>query len=186
MSSLTREQALKKMQECISNKNLQKHCLAVEACMLHYADIYRISEQEKQKWGIAGLLHDADWEKYPNDHPKHIVNWLEQQEIDKDIINAIAAHGFNFGITPKTLMAKVLRAVDELSGFVVAVALVKGRDLDKVEVKSIKKKLKDKSFARGVSREDIYKGLEEIDIDLDSHIQNVIDALRSIKDVLEL
>ena len=186
MSTITREQALEKLRECISNKNLQKHCFAVEACMVYYADIYKVPETEKSKWAIAGLLHDADWEKFPDEHPNHIVNWLKQNGVDEDIINAIAAHGFNFGVEPKTLMAKVLRAVDELSGFIVAVSLVKGRNLDNVDVRSVKKKLKDKSFARGVSREDIFRGAHELGVDLDTHIQNVIEALKSIRDVLEL
>ena len=187
---LTRDIAQKKLDEYISNPNLKKHCLAVEACMAYYANLLELGEEDKEKWALTGLIHDLDWEKYPNLHPRKAVEWLESIQADADIINAVAAHGFEFGVAPRTLMAKVLRAVDELSGFIVAVALVKGRSLEAVSVKSVKKKLKDKSFARGVNRDDIYKGVEElaqeINIDFDLHIENVIKALQGISSTLGL
>ncbi len=183
---LNRSQAWEKLNSLIKNQNLIKHCLAVEAAMDYYAEYFKVPQEEKEKWRIAGLLHDADYEKYPDQHPQVIVKWLEEQGEDEDIINAIAAHGFEFEIEPKTLMARTLRAVDELTGLIIAVALVKGRKLANVQVKSVMKKMKDKSFARGVNREDIKRGAEEIDIPLEEHINHTLTALQHIADKLGL
>lgn len=180
------QQAKKQLYEMIDNPNLIKHCLAVEAAMRFYADYFQVDEAEKEKWAIAGLLHDADWEKYPDRHPKVIVKWLEEQGADKMIVNAVAAHGFEFEVKPQSLMAKVLRAVDELTGLIVAVALVKGRKLSNVRVESVMKKMKDKAFARGVNREDIKRGAQEIEIELKEHVKNVLTALQRIADELGL
>ena len=177
---LNHQTAWKKLNSMIDNPNLIKHCLAVEAAMGHYADYFKLSPAEKEKWQITGLLHDADWEKYPDKHPQVIVQWLKDQQEDEDIINAIAAHGFEFGVEPKTLMARVLRAVDELTGLIVAVALVKGHKLANVQVKSVMKKMKDKAFARGVNREDIKRGAEEIKLPLEKHIEHTLTALQNI------
>lgn len=184
---LTRDQAFRKLQEMISNPNLIKHCLAVEAAMEAYADYFGIKDlEEKEKWKMAGLLHDADWEKYPEEHPKVIVKWLKEQNAPEDLINAVEAHGFHFGVEAKTLMAKVLRAVDELTGLIVAVALVKGKNIDNVTVKSILKKWKDKRFAAGVNREDIEKGAQEIKVPLEKHIEIVLEGMKKIKKDLGL
>ena len=184
---LTREQAYKKLQEMIQNKNLIKHCLAVESAMLAYADYFNVKDKkEREKWAIAGLIHDADWEKYPDKHPQVIVEWLKEQGAPEDLVNAVASHGFEFGVEPKTLMAKVLRAVDELTGLIVAVALVKGRNLDNVSVKSVLKKWKDNRFAGGVKRENIEKGAEEIGVPLEKHIKIVLEGMKKIKTDLGL
>ncbi len=183
---LSRQQAWQKLNSLIDNPNLIKHCLAVEAAMGYYADYFNMPPAEKEKWQITGLLHDADWEKYPDKHPQVIVQWLKDQGEDEDVINAIAAHGFEFGVEPKTLMARVLRAVDELTGLIVAVALVKGHKLANVQVKSVLKKMKDKSFARGVNREDIKRGAEEIELPLEEHIAHTLSALQNIADDLGL
>ena len=184
---LTRQQAYEKLQEMIKNKNLIKHCLAVEAAMLSYADYFDINdEKEREKWAVAGILHDADWEKYPEKHPQVIVDWLKEQDAPEDIVNAVEAHGFEFGVEPKTLMAKVLRTVDELTGLIVAVALVKGRNLDNVSVKTVLKKWKDKRFAAGVKREGIEKGAKEIGVPLEKHIEIVLEGMKKIKDKLGL
>jgi len=184
--NITYDQAWQKLNEMVDNPNLVKHCLAVEAAMRFYADYFNVSEEDKEKWAIAGLLHDADWEKYPHQHPRVIVDWLKDNGADEMIVNAVAAHGFEFGVEPKSLMAKVLRAVDELTGLIVAVALVKGKKLSNVRVESVMKKMKDKAFARGVSREDIKRGAQEINIELKEHIKNVLVALQKVADKLEL
>ncbi len=184
---ITRDKALKKLQELVSNKNLIKHCLAVESAMLAYADYFGIKDEgERLKWAIAGLLHDADWEKFPDEHPNVVVGWLKEQKVPEDLINAVASHSFNFGVEAKTLMAKVLRAVDELTGLIVAVALVKGKNLDNVKVQSVLKKWKDKRFAAGVNREDIERGAEEIGVPLEKHIEIVLEGMKKIKKKLEL
>ncbi len=184
--TLTYDQAWQKLNEMIDNPNLIKHCLAVEAAMRFYADYFKVNDKEKEKWAIAGLLHDADWEKYPDQHPHIIVRWLQDQGADETIINAVAAHGFEFGVKPQSLMAKVLRAVDELTGLIIAVALVKGRKLNNVRVESVMKKMKDKAFARGVNREDIKRGAQEINIELKEHVKNVLTALQGIANKLGL
>ncbi len=184
---ISRKKALEKLDELIKNPNLKKHCLAVEAAMLEYADYFGVDdEKEREKWAVAGLLHDADWEKYPDQHPNIITNYLIEQKAPEDLVNAVAAHGFEFGVQPKTLMAKVLRAVDELTGLIIAVALVKGGRLENVSVKSVLKKWKDKRFAAGVKREDIEKGAKEIGVELEKHIQIVLQALQKISSDLGL
>ena len=184
---VTRVEALDKLQSLISNKNLVKHCLAVEAAMTGYADYFKVAEKEKEKWAIAGLLHDADWEKYPDKHPLVIVEWLKKANAGEDIINAIEAHGFDFGIPAKTLMAKTLRAVDELTGLIVAVTLVReSRKLSDVSLDSVLKKWKVPSFAKGVKREDIEKGAAEIGVPLNKHIEIVLSSMQKIAGELGL
>lgn len=184
---ITRERAWEKLNELMKNPNLVKHCLAVEAAMLAYADHFDIADPEKEKWAVAGLLHDADYEKYPDQHPQIIVEWLKEQEADEDLINAVEAHGFEFGVEPKTLMAKALRAVDELTGLLVAVALVRpSKKLSDVTVDSVLKKWGDKAFARGVKREDIERGASEIKVPLEKHIEIVLAAMQGTSKVLGL
>ncbi len=184
---ITRNQAWQKLNQMIDNPNLIKHCLAVEAAMLAYADHFGIKDpHEREKWAIAGLIHDADWEKYPEQHPKVIITWLKEQQAPAEIINAVAAHGFQFGVEAKTLMARVLRAVDELTGLIVAVALVKGRNLDQVRVESILKKWKDKHFAAGVNRAEIEQGAQELGLPLEKHIAITLAGMKKIKSTLGL
>ncbi|MBU0708514.1 HD domain-containing protein [Patescibacteria group bacterium] len=194
---MTRKQAWEKLNELMSNKNLIKHCLAVEAAMIAYAHHFGVGEEEKETWAIAGLLHDADYEKYPDQHPQIVVAWLEEKSVsaetakDKnavnDLINAIEAHGFEFNVEPKTLMAKILRAVDELTGLIVAVALVRpNKKIVEVNVQSILKKWNIPSFAAGVNRQDVVRGASEIDVDLEQHIEIVLKAMQEIADKLGL
>lgn len=184
---IPRQKALEKLNELMANKNLIKHCLAVEAAMLAYADRFGIDEAEKEKWSVVGLLHDADYEKYPEEHPQVIIDWLRGQGADEDLINAVEAHGFEFGVEPKTLMAKTLRAADELTGLIVAVALVRpSKKLSDVTVESVLKKWGDKSFARGVKREDIQRGASEIKVPLEKHIEVVLKAMQEISEQLSL
>lgn len=184
---LTRKEAVQKLNGLMENKNLIKHCLAVEAAMLAYADYFGVSDSEKEKWSIAGLLHDADYEKYSDRHPQIIIDWLRERGAGGDLINAVEAHGFEFDVEPKTLMAKTLRAVDELTGLIVAVALVRpSKKLSDVTVESVRKKWGDKAFARGVKREDIEKGAEEIKVPLEKHIEIVLAAMQGISGQLGL
>lgn len=178
---INRNQAWEKLNELIKNKNLLKHCLAVEATMEAYADYFKITGEEKEKWKVAGLIHDADWEKYPDKHPHIIVAWLIEQHISSDIVNAVEAHGFIFNVPAKTLMAKVLRAVDELTGLIVATALVReSKKLADVTVDSVLKKWKVSSFAKGVNRADIEKGAAEINVPLEKHIEIVLFSMQKI------
>lgn len=187
---MTREEAIAILDEMVANENLKKHMYCVEASMRSYAKKFN---EDEDKWGLAGLLHDADWEKYPEEHPKVIVERLKTKSIDENIINAIASHGNNneqYGWDRfeqrKSLFDRTLFAVDELSGFIIACALVRPDKLDGLKAKSVKKKLKDKRFAAQVSRDDIYQGAEELGIELDEHINFVIASLDSIRSELDL
>ena len=163
-----------------------KHAYAVEAAMRFYASHFG---EDPERWGAAGLLHDFDYEQYPSldDHPFKGAEILRARGYDADLIDTILSHADHTGVPRTTPMQKALFAVDELCGFVTAVTLVRpSKKIDEVEPSSVKKKLKDKAFARNVSREDIAKGAELIDIPLDAHIQNVITALRGIASELGL
>ncbi|CUU08490.1 metal dependent phosphohydrolase [Candidatus Thermokryptus mobilis] len=182
----TYEDALKLLFEYTESENLRKHAFAVESAMRAYAKKFG---EDEEKWAIVGLLHDFDYEKFPtpDQHPWVGSKILEERGYPEDIRKAILGHANYTGIPRDTLMAKVLYACDELCGFITAVALVRpNKKLDEVTVESVKKKLKDKAFARSVNREDIYKGAEELGVPLDEHIQFVIDAMKSIADKLGL
>jgi putative nucleotidyltransferase with HDIG domain len=170
---------------------LRKHMLAVEAAMRAYAVRY---QADPDRWGLAGLLHDFDYERYPNDarsatteHPSAGVAYLRTLGYPEDVLRAILGHASFTGVPRDTDMARVLFAVDELAGLITAVALVKpGRSLAEVDLRSVRKKMKDKAFARGVNRADIAQGAAELGVDLDAHIQVVVDAMRAVADDLGL
>lgn len=186
MNPLTRESALELLHEFTKNENLRKHALAVEAAMRAYARIYA---EDEEKWAVTGILHDFDYEIYPNapDHPSKGSEILKERGYPEDVRRAILGHADYMGVPRDTLMAKCLYACDELCGFITAVALVRpSKKLEDVEVNSVKKKLKDKAFARSVSREDIEKGVRELGVDLDQHIKIVLDAMKSIANHLGL
>lgn len=181
-----REEAWKILNEYTQNPSLIKHALAVEASMRAYAAKFG---ENVEKWGIVGLLHDFDYEQYPTpeQHPFVGCEILKEKGYPDDMIQAILGHAEYSGVPRETLMAKTLFAVDELSGFVTAVALVRpSKSIFDVDVKSVKKKLKDKAFAKGVSREDVEKGFVEMQIEPDEHIAFVIDALKAEADSLGL
>lgn len=183
---MTRQQAYELLTEYTKKEGLIKHALAVEAGMRAYA---RKFGEDEEAWGIVGLIHDFDYEKYPSmeDHPFKGAEILRQRSYPEEWIEAILGHGDHTGVPRKTKMAKTLYAVDELSGFITAVAYVRpNKKLAEVKVKSVKKKMKDKAFARQVSREDIRRGAEEIGVELDEHIDFVISAMQQVSDDLGL
>ena len=172
------------MCEWVTSPTLQKHMYAVEAAMRGYAGKYG---GEVEMWGIAGLLHDFDYEKFPTPdptaktgHPFEGVKHLQSLNYPDEIIQAILGHALYSGVPRRTQMAKALFACDELCGFIVAVAKMKPDNLQTLEAKSVKKKLKDKSFAAKVSREDIALGISELGLNEDEHINFVIACLRPI------
>jgi putative nucleotidyltransferase with HDIG domain len=162
----------------IQNINLRKHCYAVESCMRFYAR--KFGEDEKL-WASVGLLHDLDWEMFPDTHPNTSVPILKEAGFDDDFIGIILSHAYpdRTNVPRDTKIKKYLFACDEITGFVVAYSLMKPEGLNDVEPKSVIKKMKDKAFARTVNRDDIKKGAEEIETELSEHIQNVIDALKN-------
>ena len=184
----TREDAYRLMTEHVKNENLQKHMLAVEAAMRFYARKYG---EDEELWGMTGLLHDCDYEEYPDLHEHTHVSavWLREHGYDEQIIYAILAHNdLNAATHPRNnLLSKALYASDEITGMVTATALVRqNKALPGQEAASVRKKMKTKSFAAKVNREDIVKGAQELGVDLDEHIAFVIEAMSSIADTLGL
>jgi putative nucleotidyltransferase with HDIG domain len=174
------------LKEYTKSPNLIKHALAVEAAMRSYAAKFG---GDVERWGIVGLLHDFDYETYPDlkDHPLKGSEILREKGYPEDVIYAIKSHGVHLGLPRMGLMDKALFAVDELTGFIVAVALVRpSRSIMEVDVEAVKKKMKSKAFAAGVKREDIVKGSQELGVSLDEHIDRVIKAMQAIADGLGL
>lgn len=183
---MNRDEALTILQEFIENQNLIRHMLAVEAAMRFYAEKYN---QNVDTWGITGLLHDFDWEIHPSldEHPQKGEPILRKRGVPDEICRAILSHADHTGIPRESMMEKALFACDEITGLIVAVALIRpSKSLADLTVKSIKKKWKDKSFAAGANREEIAKGAEAFDIDLWDHTNNVIIAMRKISESLGL
>jgi putative nucleotidyltransferase with HDIG domain len=167
-------------------EGLRKHALAVEASMRHYA---RLWGEDEELWGQTGLIHDFDYERWPDEqnHPFRGVEILAAQGYPEVMRTAILGHAPYSGVPRETRLAKALYACDELSGFVTAVALVKpSKSVKDVDVASVKKRFKEKAFARGVHREDIFQGAEELGVPLDEHIANVIQALQNESEKLGL
>lgn len=178
--------ALDLLQEYTKNPSLIKHALAVEAAMRAYARLYG---EDEERWGIVGLLHDFDYELHPtpDEHPEKGAAILSQLGYPEDVIYAIRSHGDHLGIERKSLMDKALYAVDELCGFVVAVALVRpSKSLAEVDVSAVTRKMKQKGFAAAVSREGITRGAADLGVDLDEHIARVISAMQAVATELGL
>ncbi len=188
---MTREEGLGLMHEYTPSEALRKHMYAVEAAMRAYATKYG---EDEAAWGLVGLLHDFDYERYPNNehhptegHPSHGVALLRKRGLDESACQAILGHASYTGVPRDTRMAKTLFAVDELCGFLVACVLVRpSKSFQDLKVKSVKKKLKDKAFAKGVSREEVRQGTEELGVELDDHIAFVIEALKPVEPQLGL
>jgi putative nucleotidyltransferase with HDIG domain len=179
-SVMNRAEAWNILCEYTKTEPLRKHALAVEAAMVAYA---RKHEGDEEKWGIVGLLHDFDFEIHPNadEHPVKGAEILRARGVDEDIVYAVLCHADYLGLDRKTPMDRAIYAVDELTGFIIAVALVRpSKSIEEVDVAAVKKKMKDKGFARAVNREDITKGAEILGVELDEHIQFVIDSLKPV------
>ena len=185
MLSVDREEAWKLMTEWTEGESLRKHMLAVETAMRAYA---REFGEDEEKWGVTGLLHDMDYEKHPtpDEHPMVAVRELESRGYPEDMLEAIKGHADYLDVPRETPLAKTLYAVDELSGFVTACALVRPEGLDGLKAKSVRKKMKQKSFAASVNREDILRGAGELGVDLNEHIDFVVAALQEQADSLGL
>lgn len=174
------------LQEYTKSDSLLKHAYAVETCVKAYAEKFN---EDVQYWGNVALLHDFDYEKFPTveEHPFKGSEILREKGFDEEFCRTILSHANYSGVSRDTLLAKVLFACDELAGFITAVAYVRpSRTIDEVEVKSVIKKMKDKAFARSVSREDIINGAEELGGKLEEHIQFCIDAMKAQKELLGL
>jgi len=186
----TRVEALALVHEYTENPSLRRHMRSVEAAMRAYARKYG---EDEERWGAVGLLHDFDYERWPNDdhaadqeHPSTGVAILRERGVDEDILDAIMAHADYTGVDATTRMAQTLRAVDELSGFMVAVALVRPTGLIGMKPKSVKKRMKDRAFAAAVSREDMTASCEALGEDMTEHIAFVISAMQDVAGELGL
>ena len=187
----TRDEALSLMHEYTQSQSLRAHMLSVEAAMRAYAEK---NGEDVERWGLAGLMHDFDYERFPNDahsptdeHPSAGVRILRELGWPEDILDAIMGHALYTNTPRVTPMAKTLFAVDELTGLITATALVRpSKSVHEVEAKSVRKKMKDKAFARGVSRDDVINGAAELGVDLDQHIAFVIGAMQRSADSLGL
>ena len=179
LAPMTRDEALAILHEFTKSDSLRKHALAVEACVAAYA---RKLGEDEHKWSVTAILHDFDYEMHPNapEHPMAGEPILAARGVDPEIRRAILSHANYSGVPRESPLEKTLFACDELAGFLTACAYVKpGRSIAEVEVKSVRKKLKDKAFARSVSREDILSGAAELGVDLDDHIGFCIEAMKS-------
>ena len=180
---MNRDEAWNILCEYTKGEALRKHGLAVEAAMRAYARKY---DEDEEMWGCVGLLHDFDYEMHPNaeEHPKKGAPILREKGVPEEIVHAVLCHAFyldDLGVQRENNMDRAIFAVDELTGFVTAVALVKpNKSIDEVDVRSVRKKMKDKGFARAVRREDITDGAEVLGVDLDEHIAFVIESLKPV------
>lgn len=187
----TRAEALALMHEFTASESLRKHMLSVEAAMRAYA--IRFGE-DADRWGLAGLIHDFDYERYPNaahsptdEHPAFGVGVLRERGWPGDILQAVLGHATYCNVPRESRMARTLFAVDELTGLITATALVKPtKSVHDVDARSVKKKMKDKAFAKGVNRDDVILGAQELGVELDDHIQFVIEAMRGVADAIGL
>ncbi len=187
----TREDALALMHEYTASDSLRKHMLSVEAAMRAYAAKYG---EDEDRWGLAGLMHDFDYERFPNaahspteEHPAEGARILRSRGYPEDVIQAMLGHANYSGVARESLMAKTLYAVDELSGLITATALVRpSKSVLEVEAKSVRKKMKDKAYARGVNRDDVINGAADLGVDLDEHIAFVIAAMQAVAPSLGL
>jgi predicted hydrolase (HD superfamily) len=179
---LSKEEALQLLNDWVENERLRLHMKQVAAVMKAWAlNKENLSDQEAHKWWLAGLLHDADWEKHPNAHCRIIIEELEKRNIDPSIIHCIASHGpRHFGVEPESTMDKMIYVFDELSGFIHAAALIRPSKYEGMDVKSIQKKLKTPSFAAQVSRDDINDAIERISTPLDEIIDFIIKHQKNI------
>ena len=187
----SRDAALALMHDYTASDSLRKHMYAVEAAMRAYADHFG---EDAERWGLTGLMHDFDYARWPNashspsdEHPAAGVRILRESGYPQDILEAILGHATYCGVPRVTRMAKTLFAVDELTGLITATALVRpSRSVHEVDARSVRKKMKDKAFARGVNRDDVVSGAADLGVDLDWHIQFVTDAMKARSDLLGL
>jgi predicted hydrolase (HD superfamily) len=187
----SREETLALVHEYTASDSLRKHMLAVEAAMRAYATKFG---EDPERWGLTGLVHDFDYERFPNathspteEHPSEGERILRARGWPEDILEAILGHGNYTGVPRVTRLAKALYAVDELTGLVTATALVRpSRSVHEVDARSVRKKMKDKAFARGVNRDEVVAGAADLGVELDEHIEFVIGAMRGCADSLGL
>ena len=180
---LTREEAWRQLCEWTRTESLRKHARAVEIVMRRAAHRYGAGAADEERWGIAGMLHDADYEQWPEEHPNRIVAWLRECG-EESVAYAISAHHTGWKVPYDSTLDRALLACDEITGFIVACCLVRPEGVGTLKPKSVKKKLKTRSFAAKVERSEVTAGAETLGVDLGEHIQFIIDALKPHADEL--
>src|ERR671931_453118 len=186
MADISRDDAWQLVTEWVESDSLRKHLLGVEAAMVAYA---RKWDEDEEMYAVTGLVHDLDYERYPDldsGHPRYAIKELEERGYPQEVIDAVAGHADFMGVPRETRMAKTLYGVDELSGFIAACALVRPTGIKGMKPKSVKKKLKTPSFAAGVNRDEVHQGAEELGVDFDEHVAFVIAAMEERADALGL
>ena len=186
MDVMNRDHTIEFLRQHVKTEMLMKHLYTVEASMRGYARKYG---EDEDRWGIAGLLHDFDWEicPTPEDHPNFGAQILRDNGYPEEMVRAVLTHGEHTGIHRESLMEHTLFAVDELSGFIRAVTLVRpNKSLDDVTPRSVRRKMRDKNFAKDVNRDDIVRGAEELGIDLDEHIAFIVESMKSVAERIDL
>ena len=186
MADVSRQDAWQLVTEWVESDSLRKHLLGVEAAMRAYA---RKWGEDEELYAVTGLVHDLDYERYPDletGHPRYAIKELQQRGYPQEVIDAVAGHAEFMGVPRETRLAKTLYGVDELSGFVAACALVRPTGIEGMKPKSVKKKLKQPSFAAAIDRQEVQRGIEELEVDPDEHIALIIEALAERSDELGL
>jgi putative nucleotidyltransferase with HDIG domain len=184
----TREEAWRLLSEWTHGENLRKHALAVESAVAWYGEHrFGLSGAELDAWRAAGLLHDFDYERYPETHPQRGAEELRKLGYPDDVVEAVLGHGDHTGFPRTTPLARTVYACDEMAGFIIAVALVRpNRTLDEVDVRAVTKKMKDKGFARQVPRDQLVKGAQELGVPFEEHVSNVVEGLKTVRAELAL
>jgi putative nucleotidyltransferase with HDIG domain len=187
-STPTRDDAWSLLREWTQSEALRKHGLAVEAAVAWYGEHrFGISGPELELWRIAGLLHDFDYERFPESHPVEGAEELRRRGYPREVVDAVLGHGDHTGVPRETLLAHTVYACDEMTGFVIAVAYVRpNRTLDEVDARAVTKKMKDKGFARQVPRDQLVKGAEELGVPFEDHVANVVEGLKTVRGELGL
>lgn len=179
---MNRKEALKLLKEHVKSERLLRHCYAVEGAMIAYAKKY---DEGENHWGLLGLLHDIDFEKYPDDHPNHAPELLADSGFSQDFIDSILSHGTDSKIPMDTRERICLHAVDEMASFIVAIALVRPTKFEGLKAKSVKKKMKDKAFAKAVDREELVNSIIPLDIEFSEHVDIVVSGLIAQEEFLQ-
>lgn len=171
---MTREEAVELLKEHVKTDRVLRHSLAVEAAMIAYAKKFG---EDEHRWGLLGLLHDIDFEKYPEEHPNRAPELLKDTGLNNEFVNSILSHGSKSGIPRDLKERKCLHAVDEMASFIIAIALMRPTQLDGLKAKSVKKKMKDKAFARAVNREELLTSMEDLGVEFADHVDTIVNGL---------
>lgn len=179
---MNREEGLKLLKKHVKSERLLRHCFAVEASMIAYVKKY---DEDTVRWGLLGLLHDIDFELYPEEHPSHALELLKDINLGDDFIDSILSHGTNSSVSRNTKERQCLHAVDEMASFILAIALVRPTKLEGLKVKSVRKKMKDKAFAKAVNREELLSSIEPLGIEFAEHVDIIVNGLIAHEEILQ-